>query len=133
MTTIELLKSCRAAILELQEINKQMSRVLPTGQPSGVMAQQYKTTLPGTNEPVAAAIQLHDGLHARAEKARDEWQRLSALARPVIMNAASARDMVILDHYYVMGMTDQEIARQQKLVREQVCRIRHDALAALCN
>lgn len=128
MTNKELLEACRTAVLELRQLGNQLARILPTGQPSGVKAQQYKADPPGTNDPTAAALQFYDGLKALEEEKAKEVARLTKAAWPIIMAANTTRDMVILNHYYMMGMTDQEIARQQGVTREYICRERKAAL-----
>lgn len=128
MTNKELLEAFRAVVLELCSIENQLSRILPTGQPSGVKAQQYKAEPRGTNDPTAAAMQLYDGLMAQKEEKAAEIARLTKAAWPIIMAANTPRDMLILNHYYMMGMTDQEIARQQGVTREHICRERKAAL-----
>ena len=131
MTAKEILNKCRTAVLELQQIGLQLARILPTGQPSGVKAQQYTPSSPGTNNPTAAAIQLYEGLKAQEEEKAAEVARLTKKVWPIIMAAHTPRAMVILNNYYILGMGDQEIARQQRLSREHICRERHEALKNL--
>lgn len=131
LTAKEILTSCRAAVLELHKLDDQLARCLPTGRPSGVKAQQYDALPPGTNEPTAAAIQLYEGLKAQEQEKAAEVARLTKKVWPIIMAAHTPRAMVILNNYYILGMSDQEIARQQRLSREHICRERHEALKNL--
>lgn len=131
MTAKEILTSCRNAVLELHQISNQLARCLPTGQPSRVKAQRYDADPPGTNDPTAAALQLYDGLKVQEAEKAAEVARLTKAVWPIIMAANTPRDMVILNHYYIMGMNDQEIARQQRLSREHITRERHEALKYL--
>ena len=131
MTAKEILTSCREAVLELRKLDAQLARCLPTGQPPGVKAQQYNADPPGTNDPTAAAIQLYDGLMAQRDELALQVSRISKTAWNILRTIKEPRSLVILNNYYLLGMTDQEIAQAQELVRETVCRQRHEALAAL--
>lgn len=131
MTHKDILYSCRAAVLELRVLEEQLALCLPTGTPSGVKAQQYDEPLPGTNDPTAAALQLYDGLMAKRDALALQVSRHSKAAWNCIKTARQSRDMVILSNYYLLGMTDAEIAHTQFLTRETVCRLRRSALAAL--
>lgn len=130
MTAKESLARCRAAVLELRQLEDQLQRCLPTGKPSGVKAQQYDAPPPGTNDPTAAALQLYDGLMAQREALAQDAEQLRAIAWSHL-RASAVRHMVILAQYYLQGMTDQEIARLHSLSREHVCRLRHEGLSSL--
>ncbi len=131
MTARETLSSCRAAVLELRKLDDQLARCLPTGQPSGLRAQRYDADPPGTNEPTAAAIQLFDGLMSQREKLASTVSRISKSVWDTLHSIKDARSLVILNNYYLLGMTDQDIAQTQDLTRETICRLRHEAIAAL--
>lgn len=131
MTAKEILTSCRDAVLELRKLDAQLARCLPTGQPPGVKAQQYNTDPPGTNDPTAAAIQLYEGLMAQRDELALQVSRISKTAWNILRTIKEPRSLVILNNYYLLGMTDHDIALAQELARETVCRLRHEALAAL--
>ena len=131
MTAKEILQTCRDAVLDLRKLDDQLSRCLPTGQPSGVRAQQYDATPPGTNDPTAAAIQLYEGLMAQRDELALQVSRISKTAWNTLRTIKNARSLVILNSYYLLGMTDQEIAHLQYLTREHICRLRHEALGYL--
>ena len=131
MTHKDILESCRAAVLELRDLEEQLTRCLPTGAPSSVKAQQYDAPPPGTNDPTAAALQLYEGLMAQRDALALQVSRHSKAAWNCIKAARQPRDMVILSNYYLLGMTDAEIAHAQDLARETICRLRRSALAAL--
>jgi len=131
MTAKEILTSCRDAVLELRKLDAQLARCLPTGQPSGVNAQQYDADPPGTNDPTAAAIQLYEGLMAQRDELAIQVSRISKIAWNILRTVTNPRSLVILNNYYLLGLTDQEIAQAQELSRDHVCRLRHKALAAL--
>ena len=130
-TAKDLRQSCRAAVLELRQLEDQLQRCLPTGKPSGVKAQQYDAPPPGTNDPTAAALQLYEGLVAQRKDLALQVSLIGATAWRIISTQKNVRAMAILNGYYLLGQTDQEIARQQNLSREHVCRLRHEALDAL--
>lgn len=131
MTAKEILQNCRAAVLELRKLDDQLARCLPTGQPSGVKAQQYDAEPPGSNDPTAAAIQLYDGLMAQRDELALQVSSISKTAWDILRSVKDVRSLVILNNYYLLGMTDHVIALAQELARETVCRLRHEALAAL--
>lgn len=131
MTSKEILTSCRDAVLELRKLDAQLARCLPTGQPPGVKAQQYNADPPGTNDPTAAAIQLYEGLMAQRDELALQVSRISKTAWNILRTINEPRSLVILNNYYLLGMTDHDIALAQELARETVCRLRHEALAAL--
>lgn len=131
MTAKEILTSCRDAVLELRKLDAQLARCLPTGQPTGVKAQQYNADPPGTNDPTAAAIQLYEGLMAQRDELALQVSRISKTAWNILRTIKEPRSLVILNNYYLLGMTDHDIALAQELARETVCRLRHEALDAL--
>ena len=131
MTAKEILTTCRAAVLELHKLDDQLARCLPTGRPSGVKAQQYDAALPGTNDPTSAAIQLYEGLMAQREEQLLRVSRITKTAWNVIRAVQDPRALVILNHYYLLGMTDHEISNRQELSRSLVCEIRHRAFEQL--
>ena len=131
MTAKEILTSCREAVLELRKLDTQLARCLPTGQPTGVQAQQYNADPPGTNDPTAAAIQLYEGLMSQRDELALQVSRISKTAWNILRTIKEPRSLVILNNYYLLGMTDHDIALAQELARETVCRLRHEALAAL--
>ncbi len=131
MTAKEILTSCRAAVLDLRKLDDQLVRCLPTGRPSGVKAQQYNADPPGTNDPTAAAIQLYEGLMAQRDELALQVSRISKTACNILRSVKDVRSLVILNNYYLLGLTDHEIALAQEMSREHICRLRHEALAAL--
>lgn len=133
MTAKEILTSCRDAVLELRKLDAQLARCLPTGQPPGVKAQQYNADPPGTNDPTAAAIQLYDGLMAQREELFSKVDQLRNTAWNIVRVVAKRdiRNFVILNDYYLLGMTDQEIAQAQELTRAYITQLRHAALESL--
>lgn len=131
MTAKEILTSCRDAVLELRKLDDQLARCLPTGQPSGVKAQQYDADPPGTNDPTSAAIQLYEGLMAKRDELALQVSRISKTAWNILRTVRDARLLAILSSYYLLGMTDHDIALVQEMSRERICRLRHEALAVL--
>lgn len=131
MTSKEILTSCRDAVLELRKLDAQLARCLPTGQPSGVNAQQYDADPPGTNDPTSAAIQLYEGLMAQRDELALQVSRISKTAWNILRTVRDARLLAILNSYYLLGMTDQEIAQVQGLTRVYINQLRHAAVDKL--
>ena len=131
MTAKEILISCRDAVLELRKLDAQLARCLPTGQPPGVKAQQYDAAPPGTNDPTSAAIQLYEGLMAQRDELALQVSRISKTAWNILRSVKDVRSLVILNNYYLLGMTDQEIAQAQELTRVYITQLRHAALESL--
>ena len=131
MTAKEILTSCRDAVLELRKLDAQLTRCLPTGQPTGVKAQQYNADPPGTNDPTAAAIQLYEGLMSQRDELALQVSRISKTAWNILRDVKNVRSLVILNNYYLLGMTDQEIAQAQELTRVYITQLRHAALESL--
>lgn len=130
MDTKEILVLCRSTVLEMRDLEKQMQRVLPTGRPKGIQAQQYRADPHGTNHPTSAELQLYDGLRAQYEQKRGEWESIADAARRAITESVTIwkpRDIVILTDYYILGRSDQDIAQVQGITREHACRERKRA------
>lgn len=131
VTAKDLLQSCREAVLELRKLDDQLARALPTGQPSTVKAQQYDAHPPGTNDPTAAAIQLYEGLMAQRDDLALQVSLISKTAWRIINTQKDVRTLAILNGYYLLGQTDQEIALIQGLSRERINQLRHAACESM--
>lgn len=131
MTAKEILTSCRATVLDLRKLDDQLARALPTGQPSGVKAQQYDADPPGTNDPTAAAIQLYEGLMAKRDDLALQVARISKTAWNILSTMDDMRALAILNGYYLLGQTDQEIAQVQGLTRVYITQLRNAAIKGL--
>ena len=131
MTAKEILISCRAAVMEIRKLDNQLARCLPTGQPPGIKVQQYDAAPPGTNEPTAAAIQLYEGLMTQRNELDLQFSWISKIAWDILRTVRDARLLAILNSYYLLGMTDQEIAQVQGLTRVYINQLRHAAVDKL--
>lgn len=131
MTNHEILLNCRAGVIALRQLNHLLENTQPFVQPACTETQHFCGTTHGTNVPMAAAMQLYDGLKTQEEKLTAEVTHLTKAAWRIIERAGTPQHMVILNHYYMMGMTDQEIAVQQGITREHACRKRREALKFL--
>lgn len=131
MTAKEILQNCRAAVLDLRKLDDQLARCLPTGQPSGVKAQQYNADPPGTNDPTSAAIQLYEGLMIQRDTLAQNVARISNTAWAIISAQKDVRTLAILSSYYMLGQTDQEIAQVQGITRAYVSQLRNAAIKVL--
>ena len=80
MTKRELLTAYREAVIELEELRRQIKRVGTDGRPSGVRCAQTDS-IHGTNDPQSAALQLADGLEALLARRENELRELGRKMR----------------------------------------------------
>lgn len=121
MTNKELLNEYRNQVLLLLALEQDLERIGVTGAPTGVKTQHFSEVSRNTNDPIAAANQAWDGLLQRrnALMAALSDGRKQAVLR--IINAAKdSRTLMVLVLYYLHGLTDQQIADQILISREQV-------------
>lgn len=132
MTNKELLNDYRNQVLLLSAINQDLARIGVTGAPTGGKTQRYDGAPRGTNDPTAASIQAWDGLLQRRDAlalALSDGRKEAVLR---IINAAKdTRTLMVLMLYYLHGLTDQQIADQIFISREQVNKRRNDFIHRL--
>lgn len=131
MTKKELLTTYRAKVLELEELRYQIERTGTDGRPSGCRAMQTDSIGRGTNAPGAAANQLAEGLEAIAAKKEAELQQLYLQLDKLLKEITDIRTYLIVQHYYVYGRTDEQIARIMSLSRTRANQIRTLYMKAL--
>lgn len=123
MTALDDLKAYAAALQEKRALERQMERMGITGAPAGIRGG-LRTSAPSTNDRASAALQALDGLEqtlsavllALGEKARRGEAALN------LIDYGDAR--TIMRCYYVLRMSDREIAAETFLSRSAVQRIR---------
>lgn len=125
MTNQELLITYRAKVLELEELHYQIERTGTDGRPSGCRAMMFDGGTRGTNAPAAAANQLADGLEEFAARKEAELKALSVPVGELLRNISEIRTYLIIQHYYVFGRTDEQIARIMCMSRSRVHQLRN--------
>lgn len=110
MTNVELLRAYREKALRLRELQEQIARCGVTGAPSRRLTVRLTGLPRGTNEPVAAAMQLADGLEAMAKRQRAELNALWPAVLALTSRIDDVKLYMIVHHYYVLGQTIEEIA-----------------------
>ena len=124
MTKKELLTAYRAATIELEELRRQLKRVGSDGRPASVRTMQTDRIARGTNDPDAAAMQLADGLEALLAQREAELTTLSAQVDALLAGIRDFRTYLIIYHYYVLGHTDEQVARSLSISRVRALQLR---------
>lgn len=130
MTKAELLNTYRTKVIELEELRYQLSRVGTDGRPSGCRTAQMDARIQGANMPGAAALQLADGLEALVRKKEGEMQALAGPVSGLLAAISDARTYLIVQHYYILGRTDEEIGRTLAISRTRANQLRLGYLKA---
>ena len=123
MTKRELLTAYRDAVIELDELRRQIKRVGTDGRPAGVRYMQTDT-IRGTNDPQSAAMQLADGLEALLARREDELRELGTQVDALLASIRDFRTYMVVQHYYVLGKTDEQVARAMSISRCRVNQLR---------
>lgn len=131
MTKKELLNTYRTKVLELDELRHQLSRTGTNGHPSGCRTMQWESSRHGTNVPGAAAVQLAEGLEALASRKEAELQKLAEPVEKLLKSITDCRTYMVIQHYYVLAMTDEQIARIMYISRTRTNQIRRDYMKAI--
>lgn len=124
MTKQELLTTYRARVLELEELRYQIERTGTDGRPGGCRSMQTDSISRGTNVPSAAALQLAEGLEALAVRKEDELRQLAVPVETLLRDITDIRTYLVVQHYYVCGRTDEQIARIMSISRTRANQIR---------
>ncbi len=132
MTNRELLNDYRNQVLLLLALDQDLTRLGTIGAPMRVKAQRYDDVSRGTNDPTAASMQAWDGLLQRRDTlalALSDGRKEAVLR--IINTAKDSRTLMVLMLYYLHGLTDQQIADQIFISREQVNKRRNDFIHRL--
>lgn len=124
MTKQELLTTYRAKVLELEELRYQIERTGTDGHPGGCRGMQTDSISRGTNVPSAAALQLAEGLEALAVRKEEELRQLGVSVEKLLKEISDIRTYLVVQHYYVCGRTDEQIARIMSISRTRANQIR---------
>lgn len=128
MTDVEVLQRFRMLMIEVVAIRKQVETVMMIGGPQGVRGQAMTGMPRGTNDPVAASMQLYEGYAKRLEESAGKLEDLTGRFERIIARIRDDRERVICRYYYGVGMTDAEIGEKISMEGSGVCKIRNEAL-----
>lgn len=129
MDTIEMLNTFRRATTEIEELERQVEHVMPSGRPAGVRGASGRDGGPSTNNGMAAAMQLADGLSELIRRKRDTLDALRPDIARVMDAISDGREYQIVQRYYLMGETDESIGLAMGLSRVRVGQIRKRVVA----
>ncbi|MBQ3155911.1 MAG: sigma-70 family RNA polymerase sigma factor [Clostridia bacterium] len=131
MTKQAQLEWYRNQVQLLMQLDQALLQIGSTGAPSVARAQQYQDYTQGTNHRAAAALQRWEGLIQRREAYARTVAEHKEEELKIISLAEDDRTLMILMLYYLHGLTDQEIADQLFISREQANKRRNAFLRTL--
>ena len=124
MNTMELLTEYRELLLEMEELEFQLERALPTGKPSQARSVCPGEQIGGQLDNLSAALQLADGLEALIQQKRAALAELAPQVGQVLAGITSGRTLQIIQRYYLQGMMDRQIAPMLHLSTSRVNQLR---------
>lgn len=130
MTKKELLTAYRNGVIELEELRRQLSQVGTDGRPNGCRSMQTDRIACGTNNSNAAAMQLADGLEDMLHRKEEEQNALAEEVNKLLAGIRDFRTYLIIHHYYVLGHTDEQVARTLSISRVRALQLRQHYLDA---
>lgn len=122
-TNEEILLAYRSAVIELEELETQLSRTGTDGRPAGMHSAGFGR-LPSTNDPAAAALQQAIGLEQMIHRKRDELAQLNAPVYDILSQVTGCRLFQVVHNYYINGRTDEQIGRMLNLSTARVNQMR---------
>lgn len=125
MTKKELLTRYRTAVIELDELRRQLRRVGTDGRPGGVRTVRLDGVR-GTNDPEAAAMQLAEGLEDLLQEKEAELAQLSGEVDALLRGIRDFRTYMVVQHYYVLAKTDEQVARAMSVSRCRANQLRRE-------
>ena len=128
MTNLEMLQAYRAAVIDLHDLAVQLDRTGSSGMPKGAAGLRLDA-LPGTNDPVAAAMQASDGIEEMMDRKRTELADLAVPVGMLLSQIGNFRTFMVIQNYYLQASTDADIARKLSMSRARINQIRNDYLA----
>lgn len=128
MTKKELLNKYRTSVIELEELRRQLSRVGSDGRPTGCSSVQTDRIAIGTNHSAAAALQLADGLESMLLRKEEEQQSMTRDVDQLLKSIHDFRTYMVIQHYYILAKTDEQVARSISMSRGRVNQIRREFL-----
>lgn len=130
MTKKELLNNYRASVIELEELRRQLARLGTDGRPAGVRTMVTDSIARGTNDPAAAALQLADGLEDMLHRKEKEMNEMSQQVDLLLKSIRDFRTYMVIQHYYILAHTDEQIALAMAMSKSRVNQIRTGFLRA---
>lgn len=131
MTKQAQLEWYRGQVHLLMQLDQALAQLGSSGAPSAAKAQQYQEYTQNTNHMAAAALQRWEGICQRREAYAQTVAEHKEEALQIISQATDDRTLMILMLYYLHGLTDQEIADQLFISREQTNKRRNAFLRTL--
>lgn len=128
MTKKELLNNYRASVIELGELRHQLDRIGTDGRPAGVRTMDAARAVQGTNHSAAAALQLAEGLEEMLQRKKNEQQAMAPQIDKLLQEIKDFRTYMVIQHYYILAQTDEEVARAMSVSRCRVNQIRQEYL-----
>lgn len=128
MTKKELLTTYRNMVIELEELQHQLNRLGTDGRPSAGRTVQTEAIARSTNNPGAAVLQLADGLEAMKCQKETELAHLSEQIEALLKDIKDFRTYIVIQHYYVLAKTDEQVARTISMSKSRVNQIRMEYL-----
>lgn len=125
MTTMEILREYRDTVLEIEELKRQMERACPKGAPAGCRSVGPGGLLPSTNDPMAAAMQLADGLEAMIGLKQTRLEELNPQVCRALTAITNGRVLQIAQYYYLLAQTDEQIGHALGLSTTRINQIRN--------
>lgn len=129
-TKQEVLTAYRAMILEIGELETQLKQVTPSGRPAGYRGIHFGEHEPSTNDPVAAALQLADGIEAMIQRKREELAALNPEVFRIVSAITDGRVFQIIHNYYLCANTEERTGRIMGLSTSRVNQLRHQYLSS---
>lgn len=126
----ELLNRYRTTVIDLYELEGQLSRLGTDGRPAGYRGISFDMNC-GTNDPAAAARQLAEGLEDMIQQKRRELGQMASTLKPMLLQIPDLRTMTIIQRYYCFADTDENIARMLSVTTQRVNQLRHRFLNTL--
>ena len=130
MTKKELLTNYRAAVIEMEELRRQLARIGTDGRPSSVCTQDTARIARGTNDPAAAAMQLADGLEEMLARKEAELEGMRQQVDVLLRGIRDFRTYMVIQHYYICAHTDEQVARTMSMSKSRINQIRTGFLRA---
>ena len=127
MNKKKILTTYRTLVIELEELQTQLRRVGSDGRPSGIHTSQLDSTR-GTNDPGAAAMQLAEGLEEFIQRKQETIQQLQPQVDELLRGIKDFRKYMVIQRYYVLARTDDQIARAMSISRARVNQLRLEYL-----
>lgn len=127
----ELLNRYRADVLDLYEMEAQLSRLGTDGRPAGYGLVCLDREGGRTNDPAAAARQIAEGLEELIGRKKAEMLGLNGKLQPVLNQIPDIRTRMIVQQYYLCAATDESIAQLLMLSPQRVHQLRHRYLKGL--